>query len=190
MSEEFEEWRELKITNGKYSVSSIGNVRRNDWIGFGGNHRTGYILKPWIDSAGYKIVSICFGNRDSVVKFRVYRLVVMEFYENYDGKLCVDHIDHDRLNDSIQNLRMCTQSNNMMNIGLRKNNTSGYKGVNMIKHTGKWYAYINKSGKRYGLGSSFRTASEAAMAYDKKAREMFGEYGRYNFPQEGERGVN
>lgn len=68
-----------------------------------------------------------------------------------------------------------------MNIGIRKNNTSGFKGVIFKKKINKWKAQITFQGKYKSLGCFFCIV-KAARAYDKAAIELFGEFARLNFP--------
>lgn len=91
----------------------------------------------------------------------------------------VDHINGDGLDNRKANIRPATQGQNLMNRGKQINNTSGYKGVS---RTGKdkWKAMIQFEGKDYYAGS-FKTKEEAALAYDKKAKELFGEFAKTNF---------
>ena len=93
-----------------------------------------------------------------------------------DG-LQVDHINGNRLDNRKENLRLVTKSQNMMNRGVQKNSTSGYKGVN--EHQGKWRAYILENGKQKHLGV-FEDKKEAARAYNKMAKLLHGEYAVLN----------
>lgn len=97
-----------------------------------------------------------------------------------DNMLC-DHIHHDTLDNRESELRNVNKSQNAMNSNIRSDNTSGYKGVS--KHGRKWRAYIDKDGKRILL-NSHSTPEEAARAYDKAAKEYFGEFASLNFPDE------
>ena len=94
----------------------------------------------------------------------------------------VDHINHNGLDNRKANLRQCTNRQNQHNAKLRKNNTSGYKGVNYHKTRDNFRAYIQTNGKQKHLGS-FTTAIEAAKAYDKHALKYFGEFANINFPE-------
>ena len=87
----------------------------------------------------------------------------------------VDHIDHQTLNNQDENLRVCTPSQNSRN-QRRNNNSSGYKGVDFYKQNGKWRARILGVDLGY-----FHSAEEAARAYDKKAKELFGKFANLNF---------
>jgi hypothetical protein len=60
-------------------------------------------------------------------------------------------------------------------------NKSGYKGVRLEGRTGRWKAGIKVKGKERYLGT-FGEPSEAAIAYDKAASELFGEFAVLNFP--------
>lgn len=59
-----------------------------------------------------------------------------------------------------------------------------YKGVR-LDASGWWYASIRVNGVRKHLGI-WKTPEEAARAYDMAAREVHGDFGRYNFPEPGE----
>ena len=92
-----------------------------------------------------------------------------------DTKEQVDHINRDRTDNRLCNLRICTtQENNRNRLGW-KQSTSGVKGVTWCKDKKKWRARIGVDGKRISLGY-FNTREEAAQAYDEKAVEIFGEY--------------
>ncbi|MGI8404596.1 MAG: HNH endonuclease [Thermomicrobiales bacterium] len=93
----------------------------------------------------------------------------------------IDHWDGDGLNDRRSNLRIATRSQNMVNVPLRSNNTSGYVGVSWSKASGKWRSAIKQNDRQIHLGL-FTSAAEAARAYDLKARELFGEFARLNLP--------
>jgi hypothetical protein len=87
----------------------------------------------------------------------------------------IDHIDHDRLNNTRDNLRTCTHVQNMQNTVRYSNNTSGYKGVYWEKCRKKWRALIKYDGKRKHLGY-FDSVEDAALSYGKAAKLYFGEY--------------
>jgi hypothetical protein len=95
----------------------------------------------------------------------------------------VDHIDHDGLNNTRANLRLCTQSQNLGNQRLRTDGTSAYKGVSWHTQRGKWQAHIKRDDKHKYLGL-FTDEIDAALAYDAAARELFGEFAYLNFPNE------
>tara|TARA_R110000868_G_scaffold282859_1_gene543141 strand:+ start:335 stop:802 length:468 start_codon:yes stop_codon:yes gene_type:complete len=93
----------------------------------------------------------------------------------------VEHIDRDKRNNKIENLREATWSQNLANRGKNKNNTSGFKGV--MPNGKNWGARIQVNRKYIWLGT-FGTAEEAAQAYDREAKQQFGVFAQLNFPLE------
>jgi hypothetical protein len=84
-----------------------------------------------------------------------------------------DHIDGDRSDNRWGNLRDATGSQNKRNAGLRKDNTTGFRGVYRHNQTGAFVARIKIGDKRITLGS-FDTAEQASEAYERAAKESFG----------------
>lgn len=93
-----------------------------------------------------------------------------------DGKIA-DHINRDIFDDRRKNLRVCDRFQNMQNRGPQKNNTSGFKGVQL--KGGTWVALIRVRGKDKYLGS-FRDRFEAAKSYNKAAKKYFGRFAWLN----------
>ncbi len=106
---------------------------------------------------------------------RMHRIIM-----NAPPELQVDHIDGNGLNNQKSNLRLCTNSQNSMNKGKRNENTSSkYKGVYYVKAAKSYRAEIQKDGKKKVL-YGFKTQEEAALAYNKAAIELHGEFARLN----------
>lgn len=97
-----------------------------------------------------------------------------------DG-LLPDHHDGNGLNNTSDNLRLCTHSQNQMNRGMSRNNTSGFKGVSWHPRENRWVAAIRVAGKLIYLGY-FVSLLRAVKAYDKGAKKYHGEFARLNFP--------
>ena len=93
--------------------------------------------------------------------------------------MCTDHINMDRLENRKENLRVATKSQNSMNTRVRKDSTTGYKGVYKRKSTGMYRVHIAKDGVKRWLGQ-FPTAQEAARRYNEEAVKLFGEYAKLN----------
>jgi hypothetical protein len=91
----------------------------------------------------------------------------------------VDHINGNGLDNRRCNLRPVTRSQNNQNRQPRRNASSRFKGVSWDRKHRFWEASIGNNGKiRLGY---FASEEEAAMAYDAKAKELFGEFARLNF---------
>lgn len=99
------------------------------------------------------------------------------FYVHGEWPKEIDHINGDKSDNSLVNLRPVTRSQNRMNCSAYKRNKSGYRGVNFDLASSKWKAQIQKQGKKFSLGYH-ATAEAAHAAYCAASAEMHGEYGR------------
>jgi hypothetical protein len=154
------EWS--KIQDYNYSISIHGDVR---------NDKTGHILKPRLNRGGYYYVDLF---KDRIGKhLSIHRLVALAFLSLEEGRDYVDHIDNDKTNNSINNLRWCSKKENGYNQTLSKKNKSGVKGVHFSKQRQKWHARITIDGKIIHIGY-YKTLDEARTARQEKANEVFG----------------
>ena len=96
-----EQWRRIE-SHPKYEVSSCGRVRRRDRI----------LIATLRGSTRAKYYELHLGRGKT---YRIHRLVAEAFLPNPDGKPFVDHIDRDKLNNNVSNLRWVTKSENLMN---------------------------------------------------------------------------
>lgn len=94
-----------------------------------------------------------------------------------ESKIYVDHKDGDGLNNQRANLRLCTNSQNSANRRKSNNSKSKYLGISNLR--GKWKVSVRKNGKEY-YGGTFISEEDAALAYNKKATEVHGEFARLN----------
>lgn len=94
----------------------------------------------------------------------------------------VDHEDRNGLNNQRRNLRIATRSQNGANrlADRRRQKSSQYKGVFWDKSRSRWGASIHVNGKTRALGR-YANEAEAAMVYDKAAREAWGRFALTNF---------
>ena len=108
---------------------------------------------------------------------RMHRLVAKA-----DGDIEVDHINRDKLDNRVSNLRLCTRAENNQNRGKFSNNKSGLKGA--YPKRGKYQSTIRYNGKTIYLGT-FKTAIEAHKAYIAKAKQLHGKFFYKNIIQQG-----
>tara|TARA_Y100000310_G_scaffold279200_1_gene298182 strand:+ start:618 stop:1175 length:558 start_codon:yes stop_codon:yes gene_type:complete len=178
-----EVWKEIdhpSCDSSLYEVSSMGNVR---------NKNTRHVLSKHAGrKEGYLFVSLAHEPNKSK-DFKLSRLVALVFCENPENKPYVDHINRNKKDDRAENLRWVTPKENAANQG--PNRGRKYKGVYVQKHThfdkkpqGEFefmrppHKYIAKCGGE-DLGT-FETCEEAALAYDKKAKQTWGDYAVLN----------
>lgn len=91
----------------------------------------------------------------------------------------IDHINGNRSDNRIINLRPANNGENSRNSTLSRNNTSGRKGVYYCKKTNKWRARIEANGVKHNLGR-FKRLEDAAFAYDAAARELHRDFAKTN----------
>lgn len=135
--------------------------------------KIGYINNGNISSNKYMVIGI--DNK----KYLIHRMIFL-WHHGYLPKL-IDHIDRNTRNNKIENLRHATMSLNMANRKINNNNTSGFKGVHFEKKINKYVSHIAYNNKSIYLGS-YNNREEAAKAYDKKAKELYGDFAQLNFP--------
>ena len=132
--------------------------------------KTGYVY--WRSSN--KIVKSCTTTKGARYKriminsehYVLHRIIYQMHYGDLLSSEVIDHIDRNKQNNKIENLRKANVFINNQNQGERKNNTSGYKGVSWSKQRNKWRATItiNKKHKHFGF---FATKEEAFICYQK-----------------------
>jgi hypothetical protein len=114
------------------------------------------------------------GNTDYVINcdgLPLHRFVIGEPPKGYT----VDHINRDGLDNRVSNLRFATFSQNNMNKGVQKNNSSGYTGVEWHKKSQKWRARIKINRKSIALGE-YKKLTDAVKARKEAEIKYFGEF--------------
>ena len=107
------EWRSI-TGYPHYEVSPCGQVRSTDRIVYAGNGRQrrhkGKVLKPYLQTRGYHVVSLGIGNKSTV-----HRLVAEAYLglDRSDRTVVVDHLDGDKINNHVDNLRVVSQRVNL-----------------------------------------------------------------------------
>ena len=94
------------------------------------------------------------------------------------GEMEIDHIDGNRSNNKISNLRPATKSQNMHNSKIRKNNNSGVKGVNWCKDHGKYHAQLMINSRKINVGY-FHDLEDAKHAVMQARMKLHKEFSRH-----------
>jgi hypothetical protein len=105
--------------------------------------------------------------------FKAHRLAWALHYNQDPGGMQIDHIDENKSNNKIINLRLAGHRENGANFGPQKNNKLGVKGIHCEK--GKFKTRIKRNGKEYHLGT-YDTIEEASDVYRATAQELHGEF--------------
>jgi hypothetical protein len=118
-----------------------------------------------------------FGYRRICVDGRSYPAHHLAWLIHYGSwpSLHVDHIDRNRSNNAIENLREATSGQNRANSKVQSTSLSGIKGVGWHKREQKWQARISINGKLKHLGN-FDKVDDAAAAYRTAATQAFGDF--------------
>lgn len=119
------------------------------------------------NSFGYITVFVC-------KRYYLAHRLAFLYMLNYMPK-AVDHKDRNKLNNKWDNLREATSAQNSWNVGVRKNNTTGYKGVGYIKKQNVWMARACHKGVDYYLGVH-ATPELASKAYEEFAKNKHDEF--------------
>jgi len=153
-----------------YYISEHGdawNVKRKTFV------------KSREDTQGYLLLWL-YSEEGNKTK-RIHRLLGQTFIDNPENKECVDHIDGDKKNNNISNLRWATKRENCRNARKTKlSRTSRYKGVNWDKQRNQWLVRISdREGDVKNLGR-FTLEKDAARAYNEASIKYHGEFSNLN----------
>lgn len=117
--------------------------------------------------------------RDTNCDKLLHRFILKIVHGDITGKI-VDHINGDGLDNRLENLRLCTPTENCQNQRRNKQNeSSNYKGVSYRKDSNVFRARIRHNKNLINLGQ-YNSEIEAALVYNKKAQELFGEFASLN----------
>jgi len=120
-----------------------------------------------VSSRGYNATSIKIRSTGKLTTMSAHRVAwAIHYGEHPTGQ--IDHINGNKTDNRISNLRDVVNAENAKNLAMKSNNTSGVNGVYKHSQTGKWTAQINAGGKTIGLGC-FERIEDAIIA--RKAAE-------------------
>ena len=134
-----------------YTIYENGDVYSKVRRGGGGK------LTQSLGSNGY--YSVALTKNSITTRFNIHRLLGICFIPNPENKNCIDHIDRDKTNNDLSNLRWATYSENNTN----KEQSKGCISINKRMYNGKEYSYIRfsiyRNGKR--ISKNFKTMEDA-----------------------------
>lgn len=133
-----------------------------------GSAKKGTVAGAFKHTSGYVVIKV-MGNI-----YLAHRLAWFYVYKVWPNNL-IDHIDRDKHNNKLNNLREATYIDNNRNSLIHGSNTSGSRGVFFDTSINKWRSqiYINKV--RHNLGT-YNTIEEATIAYTTEAKKVFGDF--------------
>lgn len=169
MSEKEEIWKDVPEYEGYYQASNLGRVRSLDRTVTYSNGRKAFYKGRLVDRGlnnGYKQATLTKDNVGRTYNFSL--LVAMAFLDHKPNghTLVVDHINGDRSDDRVENLRIVTNRANISTC-FRTNEdffSSEYAGVSWNEVCSKWQAGIQYNGNKTYLGT-FTDDLEASNAY-------------------------
>jgi hypothetical protein len=158
--------------NDNYEIDEYGNCF---------NRKTGLQLKPQLKSTGYYAYNILDTNSKKYKHMKLHRLIAYYFIDKANSKntsFVVDHIDRNKLNNHVSNLRYVSHSENNVNCNKKKNCTSNHKGIYWNKQHQKWRAQIQINGRQKHLGR-FANEEFARYAYETAHIQYYKDFSEY-----------
>ena len=154
-----EVWKDIKGYEGLYQISNYGIIRSLDRLrnnGISGKYiQKGRIMEPFITRGYYQVVL----RKDGKYKHHnVHRLVAINFIDNKENKPQVNHINGNKLDNTVENLEWCTQSENQIHAYKKGLQKPIYGKKNRL----------SKSIKQYNLKGKFIKEYESSMQAEKE----------------------
>ena len=131
--------------------------------------KDGIILKQTLGNRGYYIVTFSINNKRT--NFTIHRILAKMFIPNPNNYDCVDHINRDKQDNRLENLRWCSYTENNKNRSISKTNNSGYKQISWYKHYNKWCVRIHRN-KKYVCRKCFKKLEDAVEFRNKILTEL------------------
>ena len=158
---EKEIWKDIEGYEGIYQVSNLGRIKslEREEITNGAvkrRIRKEKILCPHPNGEGYP--SVVLSKNGRMKTFKVHRLVAEAFIPNPENKPFIDHINRNKTNNTINNLRWCTGKENMSNPLTKEHLSKTFKELGFKRS--KKVLQLDKNGKVFRLWNNARAASE------------------------------
>jgi len=173
INDEINGCKEIELTKGKFALVDISDfelLNSFSWHARIIGDKT-IVVRRRLKSEGYE---------DKNAKAFMHRDIMGLGNENED-MIYVDHINGDSSDNRRCNLRLATKTENNYNRKSAKGSKSKYVGVTFHETSGKYRAFIAK-GRKYKHLLSSDSEIKCAKAYDKAAKELYGEFAKLNFP--------
>ena len=138
----------------KYHINKDGDVY---------NTKTNRKLKWWMSKSGYKYLSLWIGGKQ--FNRSVHRLLGLTFISNPNQEPNIDHIDRNKLNNNLGNLRWASVQENCINKDYRYNPLTNTKGVTPSKNGKRYNVTLFRNGRKIWLGV-YDYIDEAMTVYE------------------------
>lgn len=152
-----EEWRPIK-DYPNYLVSNLGNIMSLNF----NKTRIQKILTPLLLN---NYPSVILWNKDGKKTFYIHRLVAQEFIPNIENKKEIDHINQNKQDCRVNNLRWYTSSENKLNRTLSKISNINQKNISYIESNKLYQVQIQRNKKKFH--KTFYTLEEAIKSRDE-----------------------
>lgn len=149
------EWFDIPDYINIYKINKLGEIKNSK----------NKIFKPSLNTSGY--LKVCLSKNKNLKYFMVHQLMALTFLNNYQlgqRDFVIDHIDNNKLNNNLNNLKIVSFRENVSKNRKNINSTSIYTGVSKNKLNNKYLVYINTTGKNRYIGS-FDKEEDANNAY-------------------------
>lgn len=156
-----EVWKDIEGYEGFYQISNLGRVKGLPIVTRFGErikkHKERF-LQPVVSKRGYYVVGLSKNGKSKT--YTLHRLLAKAFIPNPENKRAIDHIDTNRLNNSIENLRWCTDKENCNNILTLEKNRSNCK--RLWEHG----VYDNRNNTHYRKVAQYSKQGEYMKTWD------------------------